>query len=253
MPSQSESAEVLPTHSQVAIKLKLAAVLAERRPLVAHLHRSGADEMAGYSGPDELSFEHVVACAILEAGLGPADAQADRMALLASLDTEWTAAELLELEGHTLNPNCNASFTRVVAPELVADQRAGRIAPAQLTSGAWSLAEDLGRSLRSGTPALPVAGCGLRGGLLALFVAPLFMVVGLPVGLCASLLTDWCRTASAPPPRRRHLHPLPLLSRLVQVAGRGHIPRPRPVCRGHLPRRLHGASPRGRRRGGPLC
>ena len=54
----------------------------------------------------------------------------------------------IELEGHTLNPNCNASFTRVVAPELVADQRAGRIAPAQLTSGAWSLAEDLGRSLR---------------------------------------------------------------------------------------------------------
>ena len=174
--------------------------------MTSHLHRSGADEMAGYSGPDELSFEHVVACAILEAGLGPADAQADRMALLASLDTEWTAAELLELEGHTLNPNCNASFTRVVAPELVADQRAGRIAPAQLTSGAWSLAEDLGRSLRSGTPALPVAGCGLRGGLLALFVAPLFIVVGLPVGLCASLLTDWCRTASAPPPRRRHLH-----------------------------------------------
>ena len=58
----------------------------------------------------ELTLQRTIACAIVEEALG--EPSVDRLALLSSLDKSWTATELLELEGHRLNVQCNATLTR---------------------------------------------------------------------------------------------------------------------------------------------
>lgn len=137
----------------------------------------------------ELTLQRTIACAIVEEALG--EPSVDRLALLSSLDKSWTATELLELEGHRLNVQCNATLTREEAAALARRAREARWPLADVAAAAWALAERLGTEVERGTRALPVAGCSARGSLLALYAWPLFVCIGVPIGLISSALTDW--------------------------------------------------------------
>ena len=137
----------------------------------------------------ELTLQACIACAIVEEALG--EPSGDRLALLSSLDTSWSATELLELEGHRLNVQCNTKLTREEAAALARRAREAQWPLADVTAAAWALAERIGDEVERGTQALPVAGGSARGSLLALYAWPLFLCIGVPIGLLAAALTDW--------------------------------------------------------------
>jgi hypothetical protein len=117
----------------------------------------------------EWTEEAVLAVAMLTPALA---------ANIASVDCCWPFPTALELEGHHFDGRVNRCTIQPIATPRSA-------------FSAYAAAAHITAVLRHGTHALPVFGLHVGGLMLAAFVLPLFLLIGLPVGLVASILTDW--------------------------------------------------------------
>ena len=128
----------------------------------------------------EWTEEAVLAVALLASIAHPALAHC-----LASAESFWKFSTALELEGHRFDPRVNACT--IAGPLLAEKPEFGE----KTALEAFSTAVRIASSLHRGTSALPLFGLHAAGALLAVFVLPLFIVIGVPVGLAASCMTDW--------------------------------------------------------------
>ena len=133
----------------------------------------------------EWTEEQVVAVASLAIALEMTSSPSFETTL-AAMNERWSHSCALELQGHTFDDGVNVATSKGAAPRPASGADVHTVA-----LQAWSYAEQTLSLLHRGTPALPVFGLDAGGCLLALLVMPLFVAIGVPVGLVASALTDW--------------------------------------------------------------
>ena len=140
---------------------------------------------------DTLTLEDIIACAILEAALSDLASSQRCLDALGTLEVDWPHNRALSLSGHRFDPRCNVPRRLAAAPLVATRARALRLPEIDIGAHAWAHASMVGARLRAGTPALPVFGVHAGWCCASAWIAVLFVVVGVPIGVAASILTDW--------------------------------------------------------------